>query len=122
MKISSVLSALVLGAALTFPVLVVVAAEPNPTPIEKLITEMADRPDQHHAIAQYYQDKIVEAKKDLAVHTKMREAYQGGSDKNKTTMDGMKKHCDKLISNAESTIKEYEAMAAEHEAMAVKKP
>ncbi len=90
MKTSSVLSALVLSAALTFPVLVV-AAEPNPTPIEKLISEMADKPDQHHAIAQYYKDKIVAAKKDLAEHTNMRKAYEVGYVKNQTAMDGMKK-------------------------------
>jgi flagellar biosynthesis/type III secretory pathway protein FliH len=121
MKISSVLSALVLGAALTFPV-IVVASEPNHAPIEKLITEMADKPDQHHAIAHYYKDKIVEAKKDLAEHTKMRKAYEVGYAKNQTAMEGMRKHCDKLISNAESNIKEYEAMTAEHDAGAVKKP
>ncbi len=121
MKTSSLLSGLVLGAALIFPALVV-AAEPNPTPIENLISEMADKPDQHHAISHYYKDKIEDTKKELATHTKMRKAYLVGYGKNQFAADGMRKHCEKLISNDESTIKEYEAMAEEHEATAVKKP
>ena len=52
----------------------------------------------------------------------MRKAYKVGYGKNQLATEGMQKHCDKLISNAESNIKEYEAMAAEHDATAVKKP
>lgn len=99
-----------------------IAADTNSTPIEKLILEMADKPEQHQAIANYYKDKIVEEKSDLAMHIKMREAYEVGHVKNQTAMAGMRSHCDKLISNAESNIKEYEALAAAHEAIAIKKP
>lgn len=98
-----------------------IAADTNSTPIEKLISEMADKPEQHQAIANYYKDKILEEKKDLAMHIKMRKAYEVGSYRNQTVMAGMGNHCDKLISNAESNIKEYEALAAAHEAIAVEK-
>ncbi|HCS64914.1 MAG TPA: hypothetical protein DIW64_13045 [Cellvibrio sp.] len=121
MKKSSVFSAFILSTALLMPA-IAIAADAHSTPIEKLISEIADKPDQHHAIASYYQEKIVEAKEDLAMHTKMRNAYQMGHAKNQDAMAGMRKHCDKLISNAESNIKEYEALAAEHEAIAMKKP
>lgn len=121
MKKSSVFSALMLSTALLFPAFAL-AAETHSTPIEKLISEIADKPEQHQAIANYYQDKIAEAKEELAMHTKMRKAYEVGYAKNQDAMAGMRKHCDKLISNAESTIKEYEALAAAHEAIAVKKP
>ncbi len=121
MKKSFVLSALLLGAALTFPVLVV-ADEINSAPVAKLISELATKPEHHHSIANYYKDTIEEIKKDLALHREMRKAYKVGYGKNQLATEGMQKHCDKLISNYESTIKEYEAMAAEHEASAVKKP
>lgn len=121
MKYLSVFSALIVSAALLLPA-PVIAAEHSSTPIEKLISEMADTPDQHLAIANYYKEKITETKKELAMHTKMRKAYEVGYVKNQDMMTGMRKHCDKLISNAESNIKEYEVLAAEHEAAAAKKP
>ncbi len=120
MKTSSILSALALCMSLSFPALVV--AETNHAPIEKLISEMAEKPEHHHSIAHYYKDKIEQTKKDLAHHREMRKAYKVGYGKNQLATEGMQKHCDKLISNYESTIKEYEAMAAEHEASALKKP
>lgn len=121
MKRLPVFSAFVLSTALLLPAFTM-AADTVSTPIETLIAEIADTPEEHQAIANYYKDKIVEAKKDLALHTQMRKAYKMGHAKNQDAMTGMHKHCDKLISNAESNIKEYEALAAEHEAMATKKP
>lgn len=98
------------------------AADTDSTQIEKLISEIADKPEQHQAIADYYQDKASEAKKDLAMHTKMRKTYEVGYARDRGVRTNMSKHCDKLILNAESNIKVYEEMAAEHEAMATKKP
>lgn len=121
MKKSSAFYAFVLSSALFLP-MAGMAADDNSTHIEKLISEFADKPEQHQAITDYYQDKIAEAKKDLAMHSKMRKAYEVGFVKDRGVRTNMSKHCDKLISNAESNIKVYEAMAAEHEAMATKKP
>lgn len=121
MKKLTVFSAFVLSTALLLPVFSM-AADTVSSPIEKLISEIADKPDQHQAIANYYKDKIAEAKQELAMHIKMRKAYEVGYVKNQEAMAGMRKHCDKLISNAESNIKEYEALVAEHEGMATKKP
>lgn len=122
MKKLSVLAAFILSTSLLALPAIVVAADASSAPIEKLISELATKPEHHHSIANYYKDTIEEIKKDLALHREMRNAYKVGYGKNQLATEGMQKHCDKLISNYESTIKEYEAMAAEHEASAVKKP
>lgn len=120
MKKLSIISAFVFSAVLVLPMFSV-AAENVSTPIEKLISEIADKPDQHQAIANYYKEKIAEANQELVMHTKMRKAYEVGYVKSQDAMVSMRKHCDKLISNAEANIKVYEALVAEHEGMATKK-
>lgn len=119
MKKSTLFSAIVLSAALMSPALVI--AETGSASIETLISEMAEKPAQHQAIANYFKEKIAESRKELAVHKKMRKAYEVGHPNNRS-MSGMRKHCDKLIKNTESNIKAYEALVAEHEAVASKKP
>lgn len=121
MKKLSVFSAFALTVAMLFPI-VVTAAEDTSAPIEKLISEMAANPAQHQALANYYKEKIVQAKSELAAHEKMRKAYIGGSEKRQHSNAGMRKHCDTLIKNTESSIKAYEALVTEHEALASKKP
>lgn len=121
MKKLSVLSALTLSVALLLPT-AVIATESSTAPIEKLISEIADKPEQHQAIANYYREKIADARKDLEVHIKMRKAYEVGYAKSQDMIAGMRKHCDKLIANLESNIKVYEALVAEHDAVATKKP
>lgn len=121
MKKTSILSAFALSASLFALPAAVIAADASTTPIEKLIAEMADKPEQHHAISQYYKDKAEAAKKELAQHQEMRKAYFG-SGKNQTATDTMRKHCENLIKLNESLVKEYEALAVEHGALNVKKP
>ena len=121
MKKLSLFSALALTVAMLLPV-AVMAAEDSSAPIEKLISEMAANPAQHKALANYYKEKIVQAKSELASHEKMRKAYVGGSEKSQNMNAGMRKHCDTLIKNTESSIKAYEALVTEHEALASKKP
>ncbi|WP_049629739.1 hypothetical protein [Cellvibrio sp. pealriver] len=121
MKKLSVFSAFALTVAMLFPI-VVTAAEDTSAPIEKLISEMAANPAQHQALANYYKEKIVQAKSELAAHEKMRKAYIGGFEKSQHSNAGMRKHCDTLIKNTESSIKAYEALVTEHEALASKKP
>lgn len=121
MKKLAVLSAFVLSASLFALPSMVVAADATETPIEKLVSELADKPEQHQAIAQYYNDRAAAAQKDLEHHQKMRKAYLG-TGKNQHANDSMRKHCDSLVKLNESLVKEYKAMALEHETMAVKKP
>jgi flagellar biosynthesis/type III secretory pathway protein FliH len=121
MKTLPVFSAFLLSTALLLPVFSI-ADDTVSTPIEKLISEIADKPEQHQAIANYYKEKIAEANKELAMHIKMRKAYEVGYVKNQDAVVSMRNHCDKLISNVESNIKEYEALVAKHEGIATKKP
>ncbi len=122
MRKLSVLSAFILSASLLASPAVVLAADAGATPIEKLVSELAEKPEHHQAIAQYYKDKAEAAKKELAQHQQMRKSYMVGYGKNQFASDGMRKHCDNLVKLHESLVKEYEAMAAEHDAFAVKKP
>lgn len=122
MKKLSVLSAFIVSASLLASPVMVMAADATQTPIEKLISEMADKPEQHQAISQYYKDKAETAKKELAQHQQMRKAYLVGYGKNQFASDSMRKHCDNLVKLDEALIKEYEAMATEHDATSAKKP
>jgi ribosomal protein L9 len=121
MKKVAVLSAFALSVSLFTLPAAVMAADAVATPIEKLVSELAQQPEQHQAVAQYYNDKADAAQKELEQHQKMRKAYFG-SGKNQQATDSMRKHCDSLVKLNESMVKEYKAMAAEHETMAVKKP
>jgi hypothetical protein len=107
-----------LGTTLTSPAF---ADDTNTIAIEKLISEMADKPEHHHAIAQYYLDKAEVTKKDMLKHQNIRANY-GGYGKNQYAAESMKKHCDRLIKADELMIKEYEDLAKEHEASAKKNP
>jgi hypothetical protein len=121
MKNSSFFSAFAFVFALLLPV-AVLAVEDSSAPIEKLISEMADNPAHHQALASYYKDKVAQAKSELATHKKMRKAYAVGPEKSQNATAGMRKHCDSLIKNTESSIEAYEALVTEHEALASKKP
>lgn len=121
MKKSSILSAFVVSVSLLAAPAAVMAADATQTPIEKLISEMADKPEQHQAISQYYKDKAEAAKKELAQHEQMRKAYAVAYNKNQPAADSMRKHCDNLVKLNESLVKEYEAMAAEHGVTGAKK-
>lgn len=117
MKRLNVVSALLLTAIISLPVFVV--AEPLETPIEKLISELAEKPEHHQAIAAYYHQKAEEAKKALAEHRAMKPSYKSFS-KDKTLTTAMTTHCDRLISASEVMVKEYESLAKEHEDAAKK--
>lgn len=121
MKKIAVLSALTLSISLLALPATVMAADASATPIEKLVSELAEKPEHHQAVAQYYKDKADAKQKELEQHQKMRKSYFG-SGKNQQATDSMLKHCDNLVKLDESLVKEYKAMAAEHETMAVKKP
>lgn len=117
MKLLNVMQALFLTVIISLPVFVV--AEPLETPIEKLISELAEKPEHHQAIAAYYHQKAEAAKKELAEHRAMRPSYKAFS-KDKALTMSMTAHCDRLISASEAIVKEYESLAKEHEE-AVKK-
>lgn len=97
---------------------ITVVAETEVQPIEKLVSELAEKPEQHAAVAKYYQEKAEEAKKEAAHHREMKKGYYTFNPKSPGAASSMQAHCDKLISAYETQVKEYEQLAAEHEKLA----
>jgi len=118
MKRIPLISALVMTTVLSLPTITL--AEVSQTPIERLVEELANKPEHHAAIARYYQEKALEAQKELEHHRAMKKAYSTGSfnPKNPVNTRSMEAHCDRLISHYEAAVKEYEQLAAEHQKLA----
>lgn len=117
MRNMKIVSAVCLSALFALPI-ISSASEPQ-EPIEKLISELADKPAQHAAVAKYYRERAEEAKKEVEQHKKMKNAYPVSPKANFPTAS-INTHCDNLIKAAETEEKEYEQLAAEHEALAKK--
>lgn len=94
------------------------AAEPS-EPLEKLVSELADKPEQHTAIAHYYQEKAAAARKEAAEHKRMGNMPIGHSQSALAQKD-WRTHCEKLSASLEATAKEYDALAKLHEGDASK--
>lgn len=114
MKMFNVLCGLLLSAVVSLPIYVQAATETKESSIEQLVSELAEKPEHHKALAQYYKEKSDEAKKELDQHQAMKKAYFGSS-KMPGTVNAMQSHCEQLIKSDELAIKAYNAMAAEHE-------
>lgn len=101
--------------------MIVQAAEEEP--IVALIGEMAQKPENHQAIAVYYRTVAAEARADAAKHAAMRGKYRHYHPDSKFGGDSnaaMSRHCDKLSKNFQSTAEEYDSLAKLHEAAAAK--
>ncbi len=116
MKRFNLVSTVLMTTMLTLPAITL--AEVNQEPIERLIEELADKPEHHKAIVQYYRDKAAEARKEMEHHRKMKNSYVSFNPKNPGNPVAMQAHCEKLASTYEAAAKEYEMLAAEHEKMA----
>ena len=101
--------ALVVGLALAFSS--PVAAET--TSLEELVSRMADTPEEHQAVADYFRGKAKTARTEAETHARMGINYAGGS----KVRDGqeMKKHCDAIVKAQTAIADEYEALAKLHE-------
>lgn len=93
-------------------------AEPS-TPLEELVSKMADTPAEHQAVADYFRGKAQEARAQAESHARMAQGYVGGKMRDKTEM---KKHCDNIIKAQDAIAAEYDALAKLHEAEAKAKP
>lgn len=110
MKIYSILSALALSTAMALPAV----AETAVTPIEKLVSELAEKPEHHAAIASYYKEKAATARTEAAEHKKMGSMAIGHS-KSGMTQQNMRGHCEKISASLESLAKQYDELAKLHE-------
>lgn len=91
-------------------------AQPEESDIMQLIADMADKPENHAAIARYYQAQAEEARAEAELHKEMKETYshshavmKGGAAPAVTSA-----HCDRLIELSLEAAEEFEALAAAH--------
>jgi len=80
--------------------------------MEQMISEMADTPADHAALAKHYRAKAVDARAEAAQHEKMGRTYNSGKDMQRLQM---KKHCDKITADLTSMANEYDALAKLHD-------
>jgi len=83
--------------------------------LEQVLVEGASTPQQHAALATYYEEKAAAARKDAESHRAMSKSYTGVKMSQAATM---KDHCDKLAAYADDQAKEYDALASAHRSMA----
>jgi len=99
--------------AVTSTIAINAFSEPATDSIEKLVSEIADTPEQHIAIANYYKEKAAKAREEAAEHARMASKRIGHS-KSALTQENWKNHCKKLSSTLEEAAKEYDALANMH--------
>jgi len=83
--------------------------------LEQVLIETASTPEQHAALASYYDAKAADARKDAEYHRAMGKAYGGVK---ASQLAAMKEHCEKLAALYEQQAKDYEMMATAHRGMA----
>lgn len=94
------------------------ASAADPEPVEALVVKLAQTPEQHRTVADYYRQRAAAERQEAARHKAMAASYAGGK---LVEREQMRQHCDKLVAGHEALAKEYEALAAMHDAEA-KKP
>lgn len=114
MNAIGILRSIVLGASLSLASSALYAEMDHAT-LERLVGELADKPEHHKAIAEYYRSRAEETKKEIELHRKMKNSYVSFNPKNPGNPAAMKAHCEKLASTYETALQEYEQMAQEHE-------
>ncbi len=87
-------------------------------PAEEFVTPAqiaaARTPADHEAIAKAYEAEAASYDKKIELHKAMEKTYEFVNRVNLAVA----RHCDRLVTNFESTAQEYRAMAAEHRTMA----
>jgi hypothetical protein len=86
------------------------------TPLEELVSRMADTPEEHQAVADYFRGKAEAARAEAESHQRMGKSYTGAS--KLRDREQMKQHCDAIAKAQGAIADEYEALAKLHEAEA----
>lgn len=76
--------------------------------LEQAMVEMADTPEEHQALANYFMGRAKEARAEAGRHESMAKTYAAGRTSQKLEM---RRHC-------ESIAKDYSEMASQYEALA----
>lgn len=85
--------------------------------IEDLVW-IADSPDDHMRMAEYYRAAAAEAREDAAQHQRLAEVYGGRHRWGMAFAARAREHCNELSASAEKSAAQYEWFAAEHERLA----
>jgi len=80
----------------------------------RLLAESADTPQEHAALADYYDGRAAEARRQATHHRTMGRAYAGGKH---FDVVKMKEHCEKLAALYESQANEFAELAREQRAL-----
>ena len=99
----------------------VYAQQPTEEPVITLLNDIADKPENHLAIAAYYRTLAREALAEAETHKTMRNTYRHNHQAFKSgtaTDQTLARHCDKLVKLKEEAATEYEELAKLHEAEA----
>lgn len=115
MKSLNVISTLFIAAVLAAPLQLY--AQMEEAPIIELLNSMADKPQEHQAIADYYRKMAGEAKDQALLHENMKGSYRHSHAKYKNLPIGRAtgKHCSRIVELQRSMAAEYEALAEVHE-------
>jgi hypothetical protein len=92
-----------------------VSAAEGTTSLEELVSKMANTPEEHEAVADYFRGKAQAARGEVETHKRMARSYGGGK---ASAADQMKAHCDRIADAQSALAKEYEELAKLHEAEA----
>lgn len=79
-----------------------------------VLIEIAETPEDHIKIAEYYEVQATQMEKMGKMHESMGETYK----KRSKPMSGMAIHCSMLSKDSNESAEQYRAMAKEHEKMA----
>lgn len=109
MKKFLIIPAVLFNVVLAMPV----HAEHAATSLEKLVSELAEKPEHHKAIANYYKDKAATARADAAEHRRMG-AMPVGHSKSPLAQQNWRNHCEKLAKELDSVAMEYDELAKLH--------
>lgn len=92
-------------------------AQTEEAPIIELLNSMADKPEQHQAIAAYYRKMASKARAEVSFHENMKGTYRHSHARLKGQPAGRatEKHCNRMIDLQQSMAEEYEALAELHE-------
>jgi hypothetical protein len=85
------------------------------TSLEELVSQMANTPDEHKAVADYFRSRAEQARAEANVHKRMGKNYGGTKI---AAAAQMKQHCEQIAEAQETVAKQYEELAQLHDAEA----
>lgn|GEM_PF-762145 len=118
MKFSKLFFNLIVATALVFSFQAQAQAQTQPAeePIMELLDSMADKPEDHKAIADYYRKKAGEAREEASLHEKMKDKYRPHAQmKGMAAGKSTQKQSERVIKLQQSVAEEYDALAELHE-------